>query len=263
MIVYYEYVVIDNLIIDYLLLKTALELSGVNMRKIRVFLCAILGTGFALIFPLINLSAILLAAVKVFMGLLLVLLSAKFISRGELIKTAIIFFLLTFSIGGIVTGIYGLFSADVSGEIPVATVFIPVFIVVRFLTKAVKRVVKTEREKKLVVKVELRSGIKTVTAKGFFDTGNNLSVEGEPAVVIDKKIFRKLFTVDPEKFDLKMVAVTTVSGGSANLGITIEEAAIYFNHEPNIYRNVKAVVSKTPLTYGVILNPELKEEKNV
>ena len=77
MIVYVEYVVIDNLLIDYLLLKTALTLSGIEFKKIRVFLVALFGTGFALVFPLIDLSAFLLAAVKVGMGLLLILLSAK------------------------------------------------------------------------------------------------------------------------------------------------------------------------------------------
>ena len=172
------------------------------------------------------------------------------------------FFLLTFSTGGVVTAIYGLFSVELATELPVATVFIPVFVAAKLLTGAVKRIVKTKKEEKLVFRVELKSGVKTVTAKGFFDTGNTLSVEGSPAVVIDRRIFGKLLTVDPDNFTLQRVAVTTVAGESDNLGITIEETAIYFTEKPNIYRNVKAIVSKTPLAYGVILNPELKEKEN-
>ena len=260
--VYVEYVFINNFIIDYLLLKTALILSGVKVKKSRVVLCALLGTGFALVFPLIDLPAPLLTAVKICTGLFLVLLSAKYLSRRETVKTAGIFFLLTFSIGGVVTAIYGLFSVELATELPVATVFIPVFVAVKLLTNAVRRVVRIKKEEKLVFRVELKSGVKTVAAKGFLDTGNTLSVEGSPAVVIDRRVFRKLFTVRPDNFTLRKVAVTTVAGRSDNLGITIEETAIYFGEKPNIYKNVKAVVSKTPLVYDVILNPELKEKEN-
>ena len=225
MTVYVEYVFINNLIIDYLLLKAALDLSGVKVKKLRVVLCALLGTGFALIFPLIDLPAPILSAVKVCMGLFLVLVSAKYLSRREILKTAGIFFLLTFSVGGIVTAIYGLFSVELATELPVATVFIPVFIAAKLLISAVKRVVRTKKDEKLVFRVDMKSGAKTVTAKGFLDTGNALFIEGSPAVVIDRRIFGKLLTVDPDNFTLQRVAVTTVAGESDNLGITIEETA--------------------------------------
>ena len=60
MTVYIEYVLIDNFIIDYLLLKTSLALSGVMVKRARLFFCAFLGAGFALLLPVISVSVDLL-----------------------------------------------------------------------------------------------------------------------------------------------------------------------------------------------------------
>ena len=54
MTVYIEYVIIDNFIIDYLLLKTSLVLSGANAQRARLLFCAVLGVGFSLLLPIIS-----------------------------------------------------------------------------------------------------------------------------------------------------------------------------------------------------------------
>ena len=260
MIVYIEYVVIDNFIVDYLLIRSAAGLVSLDVKPLRVVFCAALGVGFALVFPLINFSGVFLAALKISVGALLILFCAKFRSVKEYLKTLAVFFLVTFAVGGIVTGVYGLFGDEI-GELPVATVFIPVFISLKLLTRAVKKIVRLKRKEKLVFNVELKSGAKTVETLGLFDTGNGLKEDGQPVIVVDKSVFKKLFTADLNGLALKKVAVTTVAGKSENLGFTIEEVAIYFGEKPNIYKDVRAIVSKTPLDYGAILNPELKEKK--
>ena len=76
--VYIEYVIIDNIIIDYFMLKVSLSLTGTPFRKRRLFLCAVIGAFIALLYPLLyNVKAIMIA-VKVFTGFLMVLLSTNF-----------------------------------------------------------------------------------------------------------------------------------------------------------------------------------------
>ena len=54
MIVYIEYVLIDNFIIDYLMLKATFNLTGMPVKKRRLFLCAFLGAAIALMYPLMQ-----------------------------------------------------------------------------------------------------------------------------------------------------------------------------------------------------------------
>ena len=263
MIVYVEYVLFDNFVIDCCLLRSSLVLSGIKVNKLRIVVCGLLGGAFALVFPTFEFGGVLSFCAKVLFGCFLSYLSAKHRTFSGYLKVTAIFFLFTFFTGGAVTGVYGLLSVRYSSELPVALAFIPAYVFIKLAVFFIKSAIMRKKDEKLCFKVELFCGEKKVETVGFMDTGNGLSYDGEPVIVVDKKIFKKLFTLDLGGLDFKKIAVSTVSGESESLGFTVERAVIYFEPEPNIYTNVNAIVSKTALRYGVILHPELKEKGDV
>ena len=78
MTVYVEYVIINNLIIDYMMLKATFSLTRTEYRKRRLFICAFLGALISLIYPLIEAHFLILTSVKVLSGVLIVLLANNY-----------------------------------------------------------------------------------------------------------------------------------------------------------------------------------------
>ena len=56
MLVYVEYAVIENLIIDYFLLKTSLYFSRASYKWYKILFAVCLGTAFAIVLPLVNIN---------------------------------------------------------------------------------------------------------------------------------------------------------------------------------------------------------------
>ena len=71
MVCYIEYVLLDNFVIDYLLLKAAFSVTGKTVKKLRLFLAAALGAVTAPLFPLIDVSAVIVFFLKLLIILLL------------------------------------------------------------------------------------------------------------------------------------------------------------------------------------------------
>ena len=79
--VYIEYVIIDNLIIDYLLLTNTYRILRIKTIKAWIFFCAILGTIFAIVLPIINLKNVYKTIIKLIFSFMLVFISARFICQ--------------------------------------------------------------------------------------------------------------------------------------------------------------------------------------
>ena len=77
MTVYIEYVLIDNFVIDYLLLKTTFSLARAKVKRGRLAVCATLGAAISLFYPLIEGVLAVSIPLKFCVGLLLVSLARK------------------------------------------------------------------------------------------------------------------------------------------------------------------------------------------
>ena len=55
-----EYVLIDNLVVNYLILYTTAFALKINFKKYRLFFSVLFGTALAFVFPILNLNAVLL-----------------------------------------------------------------------------------------------------------------------------------------------------------------------------------------------------------
>lgn len=260
--VYIEYVLIDNFVIDYLLLKTTLSLTGRVCDKRRLFLCAVLGATGALAFPLLDTAEAISALIKISFGAILLLLSAPFSTLKKYLVTLSVFFGLTFLTGGAVIGVYELFGIDFKSEYPVALVVVPATILLKALTETVKFVSGRVKTAKYEYKCELTLGEVCVKTASFFDTGNNLYDGESPVVVVEKSIAVKFIT-SLKIPEMRKICVKTAIGESMMTVFKIDSIKVYFGERQNIIYNVSVGVSGQLLgDCPVLLHPALMEVKN-
>ncbi len=260
MTVYIEYVLFNNFVIDYLLLKATFALTNLPAKRGWLFLCAFLGAGIALVFPLIKAHAVILTLLKIFTGLLLILIANKYKTAKEYYINAVIFIFLTFAVGGAVIGIYELFGLDFSSEPIIALTALPAYAVIKAVTSAVKYIYRKKEIIKNVCDLWLCLGKETLSVRGFIDTGNFLYDGDTPVIVCDKKIAIKLFGVTLPK--IAKLSYSTADG-KAEMSV-IRGVEIYFKDEPNKIYNVTLGVARGSVGtgYDVILHPALMEDNN-
>ena len=261
MTVYIEYVIINNVIIDYLMLKATFVLTGNPIRKRRLFLCAFLGGVIALIYPALEINQTILTLVKIMSGVLIVLLAGQYKSVKNFYVNAIIFFFCTFLTGGVIMGVFNLFGIEAQSEFIVAGIVIPVYLVLRFFGEVVKYFFKRKNVESLIYEVEISLNSKKLKVKGFLDTGNSLFDNGEPVIICDKHFAKKNFADQIVKMKFKKIEVLTATGRRENLAFKLDRLVLYNGNKEHIYENVTVCISHVNFDgYDLILHPDLLEE---
>ena len=263
MIIYIEYVLIDNFIIDYYLLSAAFALTGIKVKRGRLFLSALLGATTAIILPFISQNNLILVPLKVLIGVLMVALSYNFSSFRGVYIHFIIFFLYTAVVGGVMIALFNLFNIDYSKEIFSATMLFPVSVVIKYLSKAINALYRKRDQIAYSVNVMLYKDQLKVKARGFFDTGNGAYHNDSPVIFCTKKLI-KPFLDNPLKLNPFYLKVETVSGSDKKFAFNLDKIEIYYGDKLNIFNNVALCVIDSGVDglYDIILHPALMEKDN-
>lgn len=188
---YFEYVLVENFIIDYFILACAGKLLKEKGKMLWVG--SLLGSIIAVLCPLFNLAIWSSLLIKIFSSLLLTLVCFYNKKVKSFALNYIIFLLMTFVFGGAVEGLKQLIGS-VTLEIALAVSFV--------LYVLLKIVIKIMNKKKIVdtfsAKVCIIDGDKRVEERGYYDSGNLLydPVTSEPICLITHEVFCKLYGGD-------------------------------------------------------------------
>ena len=263
MTVYIEYVIIDNVIIDYLLLKATFVFTGFSFRKCRLFLCAFLGAIISLVFPLVEINGLIHTSLKIMSGMLIILLANNYKSFNAFFKCAIVFFLLTFLSGGAVTGIYNLLGISLGTESVVASVILPVYLVLKLLSKTIIYLCKRVDVVKFCYDVELTHNDKTIKAKGFLDTGNNLYDKESPVILCSSGLIKKFLGESIINIKFNKLKLSTVAGEKTNLCFKLDKFILYLENKQHIFNYITVCIADiVGDEYQIILHPALLKEQN-
>lgn len=262
MTVYIEYVVIDNFLVDYMLLKATFLITGKTIKKGRLLFCAFLGACFALLYPLMNFLPVILSAIKILMGLLLLLLSNNFDTFKSYYVNAVVFFLLTFALGGAILGASSIFNIDANSELSIAVMFLPAYLLIRSLIAVIKYVYSRKNVESKVVKCQLKMGEKVFSLRGFYDTGNGLYDHNSPVVICNKSLFKKILSGAHGLPKIRQIPLNTIVASGKITVIKIDELKIYNGQDENIFNNVTLGVAPVGVGegYDLILHPDLAGE---
>lgn len=273
MTVYVEYVIIDNLAIDWLLLWAAARTCRCYKNWYRTALGAAFGTAFAVFMPFLDLPNALLFIIKIMVGEVMVLLSASFKTAGGFIATFLTFLAYTFCAGGAMIGICYMLGADFSTEeglaalsritnINIGIVLIGVILTVSLLVTLFGGAKRREDFDSFTRKIEIVDGGGKAELAGLIDTGNSLydNRSGKPVSVMGKDVAERLFGEGKLRMHgAHYVRCSTVHGSGKILVFEIEKMMIYCGKKRHIINNAMMGISSDSLQDGtdVILHAGL------
>ena len=257
-----EYVLIDNFVIDYLIIKTVFKLTGKSVKKSKIIFSSLIGAIFSLLYPLINAHYLLGGVIKILFGIFLMSITANYKCIKEFYINVIIFFALTFLIGGTISAIFNFFNVS-SSETFIALIILPVYILIKPIYTVIKFFYRQKNIIQFVYKVKVKiAGIEFV-GNGFLDTGNGAFDNDNPVIFCEKSFFEKCLKKANLNMlkDVKKISIKTINGKEENLSFKIEQLEIFIKDKPNIFKNVTLCVCKkrVGLNYEFILHPALME----
>lgn len=269
MVVYVEYVFIDNIIIDLLLLALARKTLKIQSRILILLIPSAVGATVATIMPLVSLGAGWLFLVRVTLGLVMVALSGKFRNFKEYIFCYYLFIFYTFLFGGGVAALfyaanirYDMLTGINAANFPLGLSVLACIGLYFLTTKVVNKIYKRKELTSFLVNCSVRFDGESFLMRGFIDSGNRLVYKktGSPVVLCSPSAAKKMFFAKnlPK---IGEIDVNTVSGGAKIEIYKIDGIVIYRGDMPNIINNVVMGLSDFEFDrdgeYDLLLNPVL------
>jgi stage II sporulation protein GA (sporulation sigma-E factor processing peptidase) len=284
--VYIEYVVLDNLIINYVLLKLTSFTLKLNSKTICCFFSSLIGTIFAVLMPFLKLEIfnvyenVVLFLIKMLLGFVMVLLIKKPNNLLNLLTAFFLFLTYTFVMGGMCFGLMYLLNLETtfSGvllygfEIPVSIFILLGLMYLKILFGLIKIVKRKINYSNFYYDVKFVSNHKTIYVSGFLDSGNQVKVDDSSVLIINYKTLIKLFpnlnlqnllTGRLNEVGLPsatMVNITTANGKSKMLTFVLDEVQIIDNKNKVLtLRKQKIGLAKTNFLgeFDCLLSPEI------
>jgi len=241
MTVYIESVLANNFVFDFILLLCVKKIARLNVTKLRLFCATFFGTAVAVILPLLNLGKFSLVA-KLCLSVGIVLVFGGYKTKKQFFANLLLFWGLTFGMGGTLVGIYFLTKQDFALQHDLSVVSNSPFmlyagglLVFGFIAK---NLVTYDNSKKTNVtfeyNVEITVKNKRFVAKGFLDSGNQLcdTTTGLPVVITTSKQSHTFFSAllaegvsskQPLLKGPKYVQVSTLSGNKKMLVFGVDK----------------------------------------
>lgn len=188
MVVYVEYALAENFLLDGLLLYLAFHTAKVKFRWKQLLFAAFLGALFALAFPLFSLSTPLLPAVKIAVGFLLCALAFPRLKTkkdwGRYALSCVFFFAFSFAFAGALFALYGNFSRQAPAAFVLCSAVIFLFITLHL----VKRLCEKRATQKWTYDCAILYNTKRTDVLGFLDSGNFATKNGLPVCFVSPEI---------------------------------------------------------------------------
>lgn len=278
MVLYIEYVIFDNMVVDYLLVNLLSTTFKEKFNKFRKFLTCCIGTIFAVFLPYIKYSF----WINIYRAITLVVMML-FLKKYKSLKNYLMFLSvfvgLTVFFGGVALGILIMFGMNYSlngillynSSIPVGA-FILIFWIGGWLLKKIIITLNNQiKYNNFLHHIVLCDNGNCIEGVGFFDSGNKVDRSGEVVNIISMDMFMKLYkdypiekllfrNIDSNKLkNASYIDIQSISVTSKCLAFTIDKMII----DQQEYNNVTlAVVMKNFKSFDCIINSNMEVCKN-
>lgn len=247
MIIYVEYVILDNYALDLFIALLVCQLCSI--KSLRAFVSALFGTITALFYPLLPNGYTFLYKCASF----IITISPLFFkcSKKQCFTISISYLIISSVFSGLLSlliGSNGVYYSNGGSVFIICAISLCLFFIGRLLL--IKLLPKGECD---YVKVEIDKKV----YKGFFDNGNKVIASDGKGVVFLNKNISKLYK-NNSVFDY--ILTQTVNGSEIKEVIIIPSMKIYFKGEEHTYNNVNAIkTNKSFSGFDILLSQSLKE----
>ena len=203
---YIEYVIIDNLIINYLLLFCSIRTLGLKANKFLLAISSIFGTIFVCVFPLVKIPSAMLVISKIAVGVLMVLISFKFDRLKQFLYCFILFVFYTFLMGGACFAVITLLGGNATNIgmgsydtlLPVSLVILSCFIYAFIIIRLAKYIYRRKDMMPFMQTAVLTVAGKEIMFKAYLDSGNRLydKKTNAPVIILSAYSLEKFFSQD-------------------------------------------------------------------
>jgi stage II sporulation protein GA (sporulation sigma-E factor processing peptidase) len=211
MIIYIEQVLIDNMVVNYFLLWFCSALLGQEKSKARLVFASFVGTAFAFVFPLFELSQYISIFLKISLGALIILTAFKYKNLRQFVTNFVTFVIATFLLGGVVLGlIVNLFSdfqmqgnsLSYTSSIPIGVFLLFGFLLFKVFYDLVLYVQSKGSLASMSFDLLVHYKNNIIKIKAFLDTGNLLvdSKTKLPIIVVNFSAFKDILALETEDF---------------------------------------------------------------
>ena len=208
MTVYVEYVIVNNFIANYAVIKVTNRLS-LNAGRVRFWVSVTLATAFGTFSPLIPVEGLLTAVIKLAVSGVIVAVLAGRVRFKRYIMTYLMFYGVSFGIGGAVSGIVNFisFTGVEIGEERLTFAILLGCVIFRYISGQALSYIKSRkmREEGIIHLVGTKG---LVRATAFIDSGNTVCFRGEGVAFIKCSLKGKLAYTETNS----SVEVTSVGG---------------------------------------------------
>lgn len=192
--VYIEYVILNNLFINALILVLTLRFMRYKVNKIALFISSAIGAAYAVLLPLNDILNMFIF--KIILSLVMLAIAMGKCGIKKYLCGISIFYALTFAFGGCVIGLASMFSYELDD---LSNSLIPFFVALSGLALSIaqrliyKRIVLAKRKSKYEDTVVISANGKEVTCKAYYDSGNKLYYKNKPTIIVDESVAIQLY----------------------------------------------------------------------
>lgn len=208
MTVYIEYIFIENLIMNYLLLYQTSSFIKERVKKIKLFLASMVGTMYVCIMLFVRLEILNYTISKLLVSFVMLYICFTPKEVKKYIKEILYFYLISIINVGSYLFVVSMFNITLSNSFVKIIVYVLGCIVVWCIDKQMWKMFKMELKKQnLVYDVYVPNGNKYISYKGFIDTGNTSKhIESS----------RMIFFANRKKIDVSNLKKVTINVNTVN-----------------------------------------------
>lgn len=199
--IYIEYVLVDNMVMNYLIVKLINITTGRKRLTKTHWLTCVIGTIFAIFLPFLYFNKLLLFGYKIVVSIILVLLIKRYKKVKSFITYYLMFITYTFLLGGLCYGIINVLGIDYNAngliiyslDFPMGVLLIVLYLFIKILFASINLIKNRLNSLSWYYDAVLVDRDKRVETVGFLDTGNNIANADGGVNVISIDLFLKLY----------------------------------------------------------------------
>lgn len=206
MTVYLDVIFLENMVINYIILYVTGIISKTQIKTKRLFLGALIGAIYSIIYYLLKLKLYSSFIIKIMLSIVIIYVSFNSKNLKDLSKKIILFYLSSFVFGGAtISIIYMVNSQSITiqngvlvGNYTIRTILIGIIIAYFTVIIAFKNIKTKLSKKDLICDISIRLNNKEIKTKAMIDTGNLLKepITNLPVIVMEHTL---LYDVIPKE----------------------------------------------------------------
>lgn len=263
---YIEFVILDNMVMNFLLLFLTAKVFRLSTSRLKIFLSAMLGTIIAIFLSLLSVMTWLLIILKLLIPVSMLLIISSHYNAKKFFLCYITFLSLTFLIGGSCLAVLFLLNAEVFDIILLEYEYIlPVGIFILLIvsyTKIIEYGIKYFYRKKTISNylydIRVHTKNKVISFVAFLDSGNMLCDKKTnlPVLIVSSSLLRDIYDeIEPK--EKHYLEYSTISGTKNNMLVFKPKLVEVFikddNKKMNIGEMMIGVVDKKFKDYDGLL----------